>query len=126
VAPANDGTAHVIFTGPTRPTPNVESTWFVASITFDNVSGPFAIGGLAINVFSGVITNNAISYGQIFNTNIVVQAAQTWTAADAMSFNGNVALAIPPGCDALCGWLQRRERILPDMSQHSCTSGWSG
>ncbi len=92
VAPAQDGTAHVIFTGSTRPTPNVDLPWNVASIAFDNVSGAFAIGGQPIVVQSGGITNNAVSYGQIINNNINAFQAQTWTAAGAMFFNGSVAL----------------------------------
>ena len=92
VAPANDGTAHIIFTGSTRPTPNIDIPWNVGSIAFDNVSGPFAIGGQPIVVQSGGITNNAVSYGQIFNNNINAVQPQTWTAAGAMFFNGSISL----------------------------------
>src|SRR4051812_15100744 len=58
VAPVNNGTAKLIFGGVTRLTPNVDVVYSINSITFNNTAGAFNIGGSALALGGGGVTNN--------------------------------------------------------------------
>ncbi|HEY2882999.1 MAG TPA: autotransporter domain-containing protein [Pirellulales bacterium] len=86
-APANDGTADVIFGGTTRLTPNVDVDYSIHSLTFDSTaSSTFTIGGNQLSVGAGGITNNSPTE-QIINNDIVMTAAASFTAA-----TGNITI----------------------------------
>src|SRR3954466_1192600 len=58
VAPLNNGTANLIFGGLIRLSPNVDVVYSINSLTFNNTSGLFTIGGSALALGAGGITNN--------------------------------------------------------------------
>jgi hypothetical protein len=60
-APANNGTAPITFAGTTRLTPNLNTSWSVLSLTFDNTGGAFTLGsgnGSNLTIGTGGITQN--------------------------------------------------------------------
>ena len=98
VAPANDGTANVIFAGSNRTTLIVDPDYVnVASMTFDSTAAAFTLQGNGnisewITVQSGGIINNS-SQTQTIQKTLLLGAAQTWTtAAGNLSISGNVGL----------------------------------
>src|SRR3954467_4803878 len=74
VAPVNNGPANLIFGGATRLSPNVDVVYSINSITFNNTSGAFSIGGSALALGAGGITNNDADM-QTINSSINVNAA---------------------------------------------------
>src|ERR1041384_1305361 len=77
VAPANNGTANISFAGTTRLTPNVDVVYAINSLTFNNTSGAFTIGGSALALGAGGITNNDADM-QTINSSININASQSW------------------------------------------------
>src|SRR5438105_8211702 len=59
VAPVNTGAASVSFGGVIRLTPNVDVPWNINALTFNNGAGTFFIGGSALTIGAGSITNNS-------------------------------------------------------------------
>jgi len=88
-APPNDGTAALVFSGPTtRLTPNVNGNWSVLSVAFGSGASAFTIGGGQLTIGSGGVTNGGTA-GQAINDSIVMGAPQTWSASTGpMTFGG--------------------------------------
>src|SRR5436853_4119631 len=92
VAPVNNGTANVFFGGTTRLTPNVDVVYSINSITFNNTSGAFSIGGSALGIAAGGITNNDADM-QTMTSSINVNASQTWGAVSGpLTFNSLMSI----------------------------------
>lgn len=79
-APPNDGTAALVFSGATRPTPNVNGNWSVLSVAFGSGASAFSIGGGQLTIGSGGVTNGSTNAEDI-NNSIVLGAAQSWSAS---------------------------------------------
>jgi hypothetical protein len=82
VAPPNDGTAAIVFSGATRLTPAVNANWSIQSLSFDAGAGAFKLGGNQLTIDSGGITNNSPSL-QAISDPIVLGSGQTWNASSA-------------------------------------------
>ena len=90
-APANDGTAGIVFTGWVRLTPYVDTAWDVLSLTFNNTAGPFSICGSPLTVGAGGIVNQNFAQSSLEN-DLLLSAPQTWQAsAGNLRLLGNVA-----------------------------------
>lgn len=97
-APANDGTADIVFAGSTRITPVVDAAWNVKSIAFSAGSGAFSLSGSALTVqgSSGVNTDaitNSSSVTQTLGNALTLGTAQSWnntTAGGKLVINGTV------------------------------------
>ena len=93
VQPLNNATANLIFAGLVRLAPSVDTAWNVASITFNNTAGAFAITGpQAITIGTGGIVNND-TQTQTIDAAIVLSANQTFTAAAGDLDIDSIALA---------------------------------
>ena len=79
-APPNNGTAELVFSGPTRTTPNVDGNWSVLSVAFGSGASAFTIGGSQLTIGSGGVTNSSTNTEQI-NNSIILGAAQSWSAS---------------------------------------------
>jgi fibronectin-binding autotransporter adhesin len=88
-APANDGSAPIVFAGSVSLNPNADAAWDIASLTFSNTAGAFTLGGSQLTIRSSGITNNSANLETINNA-LALNGSQTWTAA-----NGNLAVAGP-------------------------------
>lgn len=82
IGPPNDGSADVVFAGSARPTPNVNVSWDVLSLSFAAGASPFTLGGNQLTIEGGGVSNNSSS-AQSINDPIVLGAAQTWNANSA-------------------------------------------
>jgi fibronectin-binding autotransporter adhesin len=92
VAPANNGTANLIFGGATRLTPNVDVGYSINSITFNNTAGIFTIGGSTLAMGPGGITNNDADT-QTINSSININATQNWGAISGpLTFNSLMSI----------------------------------
>jgi hypothetical protein len=91
VAPSNDGTAAIVFSGATPPlTSSVNANWDVSGLSFDAIAGAFTVGGNQLTIEAGGVTNNS-AIAQTINNPIVMGAAQTWNAISAsLTFGGTV------------------------------------
>lgn len=90
LTPANNGTAAIVLAGTNQLSANVDTAWDISSLTFSNGAGAFILGGSALNVRAGGITNNSAS-GQIINNAITLATNQTWNAtSNTLAFNGNI------------------------------------
>ncbi len=93
-APANNGTADLIFSGTTRLTPDMNTNWSVNSVTFNNTAGAFQLNslvGATLTVGAGGITNNDDDDIQSIDHAITLGAAQTWNGASGLlQFNGPI------------------------------------
>lgn len=84
--PANNGTAHIIFGGNSRLTPEVNETQSIQSLTFNSTAGKFfIIPGFSIPdqgliIGAGGVTNNDADAQWVICA-IEASAAQTWSAA---------------------------------------------
>jgi autotransporter-associated beta strand protein len=89
-APANDGTAGIVFAGSVRLTPYVDTAWDVLSLTFNNTAGSFFIYGSPLTVGAGGIVNQ--NSAQSLENDLLLSAPQTWQAAAGnLRLLGNVA-----------------------------------
>src|SRR5262245_39434689 len=59
VAPANNGSADVVFAGSTRLTPNVNANWDILSLSFAAGASAFTVGGSQLTIEGGGISNNS-------------------------------------------------------------------
>ncbi len=92
-APANDGTADIAFGDSPRLTPNVDVAWSIKSLTFNNTSGLYVIGGSALTIGSGGITNSNSDLLATIDNDVSVGATQSWTANTGdLSFTGGVVV----------------------------------
>ena len=90
IVPANNGTAAIVLAGTTQVAPNVDAGWDIGSLAFSNNAGGFTLGGGALNIRAGGITNNS-ALGQVINNAITLVTNQAWNAASGtLTFNGNV------------------------------------
>ena len=90
VAPTNNGTAAIMLAGAIRLTPNVDTNWDISSLTFSNTAGAFVLGGSALNIRAGGVTNNSAN-AQTVNNAITLATNQTWNATvGTITFNGNI------------------------------------
>ncbi len=95
-APANNGTADLVFTGTVRLTNNADGAWNVNSITFNSFAGAFVIEGDTVTLqgtsLASAIANDS-DFAASFANALIVAADQTWSANTAnLSFSGTVAL----------------------------------
>ena len=98
VAPVNNGTANVIFTGATRPTPAVNVAQDVNSVTFNAAAAGFTIGGpLGLTIRGGGIINQSANV-QVLALPVTLATSQTWSPVNGniLFANGSV-LTINPG-----------------------------
>ena len=99
VAPANDGTATVVLSGTTQLAPNVDVAWDINSLTFSNNAGALVLGGAALTIRGGGITNNNTN-SQTINNAITLGAGETWNASsgnlnvDGIINNGGSLLTV--------------------------------
>jgi autotransporter-associated beta strand protein len=90
VAPANDGSATVMFAGTTRLAPSVDMPWNITGLAFNAGSGSFVISGSSITTGSGGIIQSATAT-QTINNSVILAAAQTWRANTGnLTFGGSV------------------------------------
>ena len=94
-APANDGTAKIIFAGSTRLTPNANANWDVLGILFTNGASAFTVDGSQLTIRGRGITNSSTTL-QTINNNIVLatSTSQNWTAGASggdLQINGSVS-----------------------------------
>ena len=83
VAPANNGTANITFSGSNRPTPMADAPWNVQSMVFANLGTAFQLSGSGLTLQTGGLSNQNTTAGRpvtISNT-IAVAGAQTWRTA---------------------------------------------
>src|SRR5438445_7179077 len=59
--PTNDGTANLVFSGATRLTPNIDLPWSVNAVSFGASAGTFTVGGNALTIGAGGVTDNQAS-----------------------------------------------------------------
>src|SRR5262249_32595033 len=59
VAPPNDGTAAIVFSGATGLTPNVNANWDISGLSFGAGAGAFTVGGSQLTIEAGGVTNNS-------------------------------------------------------------------
>jgi len=102
IAPPNDGTADLIFSGGNRPSPNADVAWHLNTLTFSSTSTSFTIGGqtltfsthgtippvapLIINSSSNAHTiNNSL----VFNNNATLNASTGDLTFGGTSINNN-------------------------------------
>ena len=79
-APANDGTADIVFDGDTRLTPSLDANWSVNSVTFAATAGAFTLGGAStLTIGAGGVTNNDTDSTQTIACPISGGANQSWT-----------------------------------------------
>ena len=91
--PLNNGTAALHFAGSARLAPRVDAPWNIASLTFGNSAGAFAISGPGtITVGAGGVTNGDAD-PQAINAPLALGANASFTAAAGDLSIGNVALA---------------------------------
>lgn len=89
-APANNGTANVIFAGSARLAPSAGSAWDINSLSFNSGASSFSVGGSALTIRSGGIENRSAN-AQTIGNNIVLGGSQTWDAdAGHLVFNGAI------------------------------------
>jgi fibronectin-binding autotransporter adhesin len=90
IAPTNNGTAAIVLAGTTQLSPNVDTNWDISSLTFSNGAGVFILGGGALNIRAGGVTNGSAN-GQIINNAITLWTNQTWNAiSNPLTFNGSI------------------------------------
>ena len=92
VEPLNNGTAALVFAGGVRLTPSVDTTWNVASMTFNSTAGAFTIAGpQGVTVGAGGIVNNDAD-AQTITAALTLGANQTFNAAAGALSVGSAAL----------------------------------
>lgn len=83
-APANNGSADLIFDGINRLNPVMNGNWSINSLTFASTAGDFVIGPSAasdtLTIQSGGVTNNDAGT-QTLNVNTALGSAQTWISS---------------------------------------------
>src|SRR5438552_16089561 len=85
-APANNGSADIIFLGSVALTPDMNDPWTVHSITFDTTAGAFLCAGegKTLTIQAGGIANNSLNTQSLGITasrdTIVFGASHTWAA----------------------------------------------
>src|SRR5206468_12256203 len=85
-APANNGSADIIFLGSVALNPDMNDPWNVHSITFDTTAGAFACAGEGntLTIQAGGIANNSLNTQTIgisgSGSPITLGASQTWAA----------------------------------------------
>ena len=91
IAPPNNGTADLFFTGTAGLNPNANPDWSIRSLMFGSGAGGFTIQGNALTIGAGGIANGDDSVQTIEN-DIVLAAAQTFRTTGTGSFavNGNI------------------------------------
>ncbi len=90
LAPVNDGTADIVFSGSVRPTPTVNIDYSVNSVAFDNVAVPFTInaaGGSTLTIGAGGIANNSPNT-QTFSAPVVFQSDSSISGGNPLNFTG--------------------------------------
>ncbi|MBC2595237.1 hypothetical protein H5P28_13295 [Ruficoccus amylovorans] len=100
-APANDGTADISFEGTNRLTPNVDTDWSIAKMTFGSSAGAFEISGNDITI-NGASSGNYVwlqnnsSNLQTINNNIIYSGSasnfQIWATEGDITINGDIDL----------------------------------
>ena len=97
VAPVNNGTANVTFSGSNRPTPVADAPWNVQTLIFSNLGAAFQLSGSDLTLQAGGLSNQNTTAGRAvtIGNNIVVAGAQTWRSAGNGSsitvVNGNLS-----------------------------------
>ncbi|MFH1496376.1 MAG: autotransporter-associated beta strand repeat-containing protein [Verrucomicrobiota bacterium] len=93
-APANDGTADLIFAGTVRLTPETNGDWSINSITFSSTAGAFTLIGENVTLQGTSVTHairNDDDQTQTINHALITAANQSWAAlAGDLAINGNV------------------------------------
>jgi autotransporter-associated beta strand protein len=90
VAPPNDGTDVLVFTGTTRLTNFTDAAWSLNSLIFGTGAGAFSFFGAQLTIGSGGISNGT-TVAQVINNNILISSAQTWVARNGiLTLNGNL------------------------------------
>ncbi|MCB1132697.1 MAG: hypothetical protein KDN05_16350, partial [Verrucomicrobiae bacterium] len=100
-APANDGTADLVFDGATRTSPDFDSAWDARSISFASGADAFSLSGSAITLGGapGSLTDVRLSVqsttGQSIGNSLLIGRDQTWnsTAGGDLTLTNQVDLA---------------------------------
>ncbi|HSV14978.1 MAG TPA: hypothetical protein VLI90_12030, partial [Tepidisphaeraceae bacterium] len=80
-APANNGTAAIVFAGSTRILPNIDTAFSVLSVTFNGGTSLMSQTGSNLTIGSGGITNNSSAVQDFGNAFVILGTSQTWNAA---------------------------------------------
>ncbi len=93
-APANDGTADLIFAGTVRLTPETNGDWSINSIAFSSTAGAFTLTGNNVTINGTAVTHairNDDDQTQTIDHAIITGANQSWAAlAGDLAIGGNV------------------------------------
>ena len=91
LAPTNDGTADLFFTGNAGLNPNANLDWSIHALAFSSDAGGFTIQGNPLTLGAGGIVSSDDSVQTIQNE-VVLAASQTFRTASTGSFsvNGNI------------------------------------
>ncbi len=81
-APANNGSADIVFTGSVGLAPDMNDSWNVHAVSFNIAAGAFICGGRGntLTIQAGGIGNDGLNDQTIQNTKFSLGAPQTWTA----------------------------------------------
>jgi len=90
-APSNNGSATTRFAGSVRTTPNVDAAWSVLGVEFLAGASAFTVGGSAVTIGTGGISQNA-SNPQTLTTPIVVNGSQSWSSSGAKLVIGSTSI----------------------------------
>ena len=93
VAPANNGTANILFAGSTRLAPNVNTNWNILGLSFSNNAGAFTLGGNPLTIQGLGINNNSASTETISNNLTLGNSATFGSSAGPLILSGNLTNA---------------------------------
>ncbi len=100
VAPPNNGTDALIFTGTVRTTPNVDTPWSLTTITFDAAATtPFTLNGNDLTFSAGGTVTNGSTATHTINNNLISDATGlSLTGNDGvLSIGGDIDLSAGGG-----------------------------
>jgi len=89
-APANNGTANILFAGSTRLAPNVNTNWNILGLSFSNNAGAFTLGGNPLTIQGLGINNNSASTETISNNLTLGNSATFGSSAGPLILSGNL------------------------------------
>ncbi len=94
-APANDGTAAILFnSAPVTLTSSIDTPYSISSLTFGSSAGNWTLSGSALTIGSGGIVNNlSATSATTISAPITIGASQTWDTGSAAGNNRIITLS---------------------------------
>jgi autotransporter-associated beta strand protein len=77
-APANDGTAAIVFSSAGSTTSSVDTAWAIDSLVFDSTAQSYTISGETLTIGAGGITNNRTSGTQTISAPITLNSTSAF------------------------------------------------